>query len=62
MPKVKEEKTVITYQEKYKKGVFVNKEEVKRMIDDNIDKMTMEMKERKKYSDGTEGLVLEIRY
>ena len=62
MPKVKEEKTVVTYQEKYKKGVFVNKEEVKRMIDDNIEKMTMEMKERKKYSDGTEGLVLEIRY
>lgn len=62
MPKVKEEKITIVYQEKYKKGVFLNKEEVKRMIDDNIDKMTMDMKERKKYSDGTEGLVLEIRY
>jgi len=62
MPKVKEEKTTIVYQEKYKKGVFLNKEEVKRMIDENIDKMSMEMRERKKYSDGTEGLVLEIRY
>lgn len=58
----KEVKAKAIYQEKYKKGTMVDKNEVKRLIDENIDKITMEMKERSKYSDGTEGIVIEIRF
>lgn len=52
----------IVYQEKYKKGSVVNKHEVKRILDENLDKIVVEIRERTKYSDDTEGLVVEIRF
>lgn len=48
--------------EKFKKGVVVNKTEMKRLIDENFDKITMEIRERVRYSDDTEGITIEIRY
>lgn len=55
-------KSKIIYREKYYKGNVVNSLEIKRMVDENIDDMTMEMRERTKYVDGTEGIVVELRY
>jgi hypothetical protein len=55
-------KVSIVYQEKYKKGNIINKDEMKRLINDNIDAIKMEMRERTKYSDGTEGITIEVRY
>jgi hypothetical protein len=46
-------KTMVMCQEKYRKGTIINKKEMKRLIDENFDKITMEMRERTKYSDGT---------
>jgi phage-related protein len=50
------------YQEKYKKGTIVNKREILRMISENIDKITIEMRERTVYLDKQEGIVIEVRY
>lgn len=55
-------KTTIKLQEKYKKGVNINKPEVVKLITENIDKITMELRERTAYSDNTEELVISIRY
>lgn len=58
----KQQKTKVVYQEKYNKGCTINKSEMKRLIDENINTITMEIRERKKYSDNTEGIVIEVRY
>jgi hypothetical protein len=58
----KQNKTKVVYQESYNKGSIINKSEVKRLIEENFDKIVMEIKQRTKYSDDTEGIVVEIRY
>lgn len=58
----KQQKAKVVYQEKYNKGCTINKSEMKRLIDENLNKITMEIRERKKYSDNTEGIVIEVRY
>ncbi len=55
-------KVTINLREKYKKGTVVNKQEVLRLISENIDKITIEMRERTAYSDNTEELTISIRY
>lgn len=55
-------KSKIIYEESYKKGSKINKNEVLRMIVENIDKINIDMHKRTKYDDGTEGLTVEIRY
>ena len=55
-------KNSITYQETYKKGTVVDKLEIKKMLDDNIDNIVVEMRERTKYSDGIEGIVIELKF
>jgi hypothetical protein len=55
-------KVTIKLQEKYKKGVNINKQEVLRMVTENLDKITMEVRERTAYSDNTEELIISIRY
>ena len=61
-PMAKQVKTKVVYQENYKKGSIINKSEMKRIIDENFDKITMEIKQRTKYSDDTDGIVIEVRY
>ena len=56
------EKAKLTHQEKYKKGNVVNKKEILRMITENIDKITIELRERTAYSDKTEEMIISIRY
>lgn len=56
------EKVTINYQEKYKKGNVINKKEMLRLITENIDKITIEMRERTAYSDKTEEIVISVRY
>jgi hypothetical protein len=56
------EKTKVTYQEKYKKGNVINKKEMLRLITENIDKITIEIRERTAYSDKTEEIVISVRY
>lgn len=58
----KQTKTKVIYQENYNKGSIINKTEMKRFIDENFDKICMEIKQRTKYSDDTEGIVIEFRY
>lgn len=55
-------KAKVIYQENYKAGVAVDKFELKRLIDENLDEIQMEMKQRIKYSDGTEEIVVKIRF
>lgn len=55
-------KAKLTYQEKYKKGNVVNKREILRMITENIDKITIELRERTAYDDKTEEMVISVRY
>jgi hypothetical protein len=58
----KKDKTTIKYQEKYYKGTVIDKEEILRLISDNIDKITIEIRERTAYSDKTEEIVISVRY
>jgi len=58
----KQVKTKVVYKENYNKGTIINKTEMKRLIDENFDKITMEIRQRTKYSDDTEGIVIEVRY
>lgn len=53
-------KPKIVYREKYYNGTVVNKSEIQRLINENIDKITMEIKERTKYQDGKETIVIKI--
>ncbi len=55
-------KDEIQYQENYKKGNVINKNEIKRMIDENIEAIIITMSKRTKYKDGTEGIVIEVRF
>lgn len=55
-------KSKIVLQQKYKKGVIANKTEIQRMINENIDKIVVELRETIKYDDGTESVVVEIRF
>jgi hypothetical protein len=57
-----QKKASIVYQEKYKKGSVINKQEMLRLITENIDKIIIEMRERTVYSDKTEGIVIEVRF
>lgn len=59
---MEQKKASIVYQEKYIKGNVINKHEMLRLITENIDKITIEMRERTSYSDKTEGIVIEVRY
>lgn len=56
------EKVSINYQEKYKKGVVVDKNEILRLISENINEITIEMRERTAYSDKTEEIIISVRY
>ena len=58
----KQTKSKVEYQENYNKGTVVNKGEMKRLIDENFDKIVMEIRQRTRYSDDTEGIVIEVRY
>ena len=53
-------KPKIVYREKYYNGTVVNKSEIQRLANENIDKITMEIKERTKYQDGKESIVIKI--
>lgn len=53
-------KPKIVYREKYYNGTVVNKSEIQRLINENIDKITTEIKERTKYQDGKEIIVIKI--
>ena len=53
-------KPKIVYREKYYNGTAVNKSEIQRLINENIDKITTEIKERTKYQDGKESIVIKI--
>ena len=53
-------KPKIVYREKYYNGTAVNKSEIQRLINENIDKITTEIKERTKYQDGKETIVIKI--
>ena len=53
-------KPKIVYREKYYNGTVVNKSEIWRLINENIDKITTEIKERTKYQDGKETIVIKI--
>lgn len=55
-------KSKIVLQEKYGKGNVINKTEVLRLVKENIEKITIELRERTLYDDKTEGLLIEIRY
>ena len=55
-------KAKMVLQEKYKKGVIANKTEIQRIINENIDKIVVELRETIKYDDGTESVVVEIRF
>lgn len=55
-------KTKVNHQEKYKKGNVINKNEMLRLITENIDKITIEMRERTAYSDNTEEIIISVRY
>ena len=56
------EKVTINLREKYKKGSVINKQEILRMVTENIDKIIIELRERTAYSDNTEEVVISIRY
>lgn len=53
-------KPKIVYREKYYNGTVVNKSEIQRLTNENIDKITTEIKERTKYQDGKEIIVIKI--
>ena len=53
-------KPKIVYREKYYNGTVVNKSEIQRLANENIDKITTEIKERTKYQDGKETIVIKI--
>lgn len=53
-------KPKIVYREKYYNGTVVNKSEIQRLINENIDKITTGIKERTKYQDGKESIVIKI--
>jgi hypothetical protein len=55
-------KTKVIYQENYKAGIVIDKFELKRLIDENLHKIRMEIKQRTKYSDETEEIVVKIRF
>lgn len=55
-------KSKIVYQEKYNKGSVIDKHEVKRLLNENLDKIVIEIRERTIYSDDTEGIVIELRF
>ena len=55
-------KPKLIYQKKYKKGNVINKKEMLKLITENIDKITIEMRERTKYSDDTEEIIISVRY
>lgn len=59
---MKKQKATINYQEKYGKGNVINKNEMLRLISENIDKITIEMRERTAYSDKTEEIVISVRF
>jgi len=55
-------KRKIFYQEKYKKGIVIDKNEIKKIFDDNFDDIIIEIREKIIYSDKTEGVVIELKF
>ena len=53
-------KPKIVYSEKCYNGTVVNKSEIQRLANENIDKITTGIKERTKYQDGKESVVIKI--
>lgn len=47
---------------KYKKGNVINKHNMLKLINDNIDKITIEMRERTVYLDNTEEIIISVKY
>lgn len=58
---MKKDRLSIMYREKYNKGCEINKNEIHRLISENIHKIKVELRERTKYSDNTEEIVVSIR-
>ena len=56
-----QKKVSITYQEKYKKGSIIDKQEMLKFITENIDNIIIEIREVTKYSDRTESIVICIK-
>jgi hypothetical protein len=54
-------KRKMTYQEKYKKGVILDPEEIKDIINDNIDNIRIELISRSVYDDNTEEMIISIK-
>lgn len=54
-------KNNIKYQENYIKGCYIDKKEIKRIIDENFDKIVIEIRQRTIYSDDKEGILIEIK-
>lgn len=46
----------------YKNPEILNKEEIIKMISEKPDNVTMEIKEKNKYSDDTQELIISIKY
>lgn len=56
-------KPKIKYQEKYRKGsVILDNDEVKKIMEDNQEKMVIEMRERTIYDNGDESMVIELKF
>lgn len=52
----------VLYRENYNKNTMINKTEMKRLIDENFENISIFMKQRTKYSDGIESIVIEIKF
>lgn len=50
----------VTYSEKYKKGLMIEPETCSNLIKKHSDTVSIELRERKTYSDGTESIIVEI--
>ena len=55
-----QKKVSITYQEKYKRGSVIDEQEMLKFITENIDNITIEIREVTKYSDKKESMVIYI--
>jgi hypothetical protein len=53
-------KKTIKRQETYQKGTFMEIKDVKKLLDNNVDNMVVELKERTRYSDDSESIILKL--
>lgn len=61
MGNIKTDKKLI-YLEKYRKGTFVDKRQILKLMTDNIDKLSIEARQKTISTDKGESLVIEIHF